>query len=168
MKLPVLKGPLLYYTIALSVFAFAHLVNRSWYPIDRDIRPFESKNVAIVIQPAAIPESMSTFLMSFNAPESAESAEQQEVKAKGERKELGDFFITLLAVYQSGEGHKAIVEITEKTSGVTQLKHLAVGDSVQEIHVDSVTVNACTLRFMETELNFRLFTPDRAAGASVK
>lgn len=168
MKLPVLKGPLLYYTVTLSLLASAHLVDRSWYPVDRNIRPFESKNVTVALQPAPIPEPMSKFLMSFSAPASAELAAQPEQKAKGERKELGDFFITLFALYKSGNGHKAIVEITEKASGNTQLKHLGVGDSVHEIHVESVSGTSCTLRFMDTQLNFRLFTPDRAAGASVE
>jgi hypothetical protein len=168
MKLPVLKGPLLYYTVTVSLLASVHLVDRSWYPVDRNIRPFESKNVTVALQPAPIPEPMSKFLMSFSETAVDETATQLVPKAKGERKELGDFFITLLALYKSGNGHKAILEVTEKASGNTQLKHLGVGDSVQEIHVESVSGTSCTLRFMDTQLNFRLFTPDRATGASVE
>lgn len=168
MKRPVIKGPLLYYTAALSVISSVHLVNRSWYPVDHNIRPFESKNAVLAINQAPIPEAMSKFLVSFSVPASEQLVAPSELKAKGERKELGDFFITLLALYKSGNGHKAILEITEKASGNTQLKHLGVGDSVQEIHAESVSGTSCTLRFMDTQLNFRLFTPDRAAGASVE
>jgi len=162
-----LQGPLLFYTLITVLGASGHLFLRVWNPADSSVKPFASKQVQLHVPDATVPDEITSFLAGFNTPASDETSQDAKPTAKGDTKELGNLYVTLLAVYKSGSSHKAILEITEKESGKRYLEHLGLGDSFKEVQIESVTGTSCKVRFRDVQLNFRLFAPERAVDASV-